>query len=33
MQLTVFLPNGDLTPTATEFFAMETDEAKSLGKR
>jgi hypothetical protein len=30
MQLTVFLPNGDLTPTATEFFAMETDEAKSL---
>jgi hypothetical protein len=32
MRLTVFLPNGDLTPTATEFFAMETDEAKSLGQ-
>jgi hypothetical protein len=32
MRLTVFSPNGDLTPTATEFFAMETDEAKSLGQ-
>ncbi len=32
MQITVFLPDGDLTPTATEFFAMETDEAKSLGQ-
>lgn len=32
MQITVFLPDGDLSPTATEFFAMETDEAKSLGQ-
>ena len=32
MQLTVFLPDGDLTPIATEVLAVETVEAKRLGQ-